>query len=395
MDEVILKESHKERIRNIWADEENRPSIIQIANEIFGKQLEVRSEECRAVKSYISEISLNNSGENKKTKKSEEAIPAIDVEIINDLMRSQLNSGMNSDRIDPIMNEEIPYVLSDDEKEFIKNGISFGAESIELSKVLFKDPMITKDDRRHKALVDFSSDVARRSPNSKNKQKYEKYSPPENEEECAKKVNKYIRNCYDVNNLSRLDKRNLYNLIGHLSTIRLVQTIDKFESEDDKILFESQFIRFTYDKPDLTQEEIDQYIVLCSEVVFAQGLLVKYNEIEKERKRIFDETNSIDTDLVDAASRIQTQYNDSSKRQKSWISDLTTSRVKKMERRLDETSSLLSLVQLMKEKESRDQIIEIGNERNRKIDEEMDKIRNSDDIIIRMHGMSKNRAKYG
>lgn len=394
MDEVILNESHKERIRKIWADEENRPSIVQIANEIFGKSLEVRSNECRAVKSYISEISLQKKNNN-KPKENEEVVQAVDIGIIQDLIRSQSISGKNSDTIDPITEEEIPYILSDDEKEFIKNGISFGAEPLELSKVLFKDPIITKEDRRHKALVDYSNDVIKRSPNVKNKYKYEKYTPPENEQECARKVNKYIRNCYDVDNLSRIDKKNLYNLIGHLSTIRLVQTIDKFETDDDKILFESQFIRFTYDKPNLTQEEIDQYIVLCSEVVFAQGLLVKYNEIEKERKRIFEETNSIDTDLVDAAARIQAQYNDSSKRQKAWINELTTSRAKKIERKLDETSSLLSLVQLMKDKETRDQIIEVGNERNKMIDEEMDKIASADDIIIRMHGMSKNRAKYG
>ena len=57
-----------------------------------------------------------------------------------------------------------------------------------------------------------------------------------------------------------------------MHTFRFNHQINNYETQNDRDLFESSFIRYTYDKPDLTQEEVDQYIVLSSEVVISANI---------------------------------------------------------------------------------------------------------------------------
>ena len=57
---------------------------------------------------------------------------------------------------------------------------------------------------------------------------------------------------------------------GH--TFRFNHQINSLAATTDRELFESSFIRYTFDKGDLTQEEVDQYIVLATEVVIAANI---------------------------------------------------------------------------------------------------------------------------
>ena len=45
-----------------------------------------------------------------------------------------------------------------------------------------------------------------------------------------------------------------------MHTFRFLHQIGTYNIETDRELFESSFVRYTWDKPDLTQEEVDQYI---------------------------------------------------------------------------------------------------------------------------------------
>ena len=57
-----------------------------------------------------------------------------------------------------------------------------------------------------------------------------------------------------------------------MHTFRFNHQINNYETQNDRDLFESSFIRYTNDKSDLTQEEVDQYIVLCTEIIISSSI---------------------------------------------------------------------------------------------------------------------------
>ena len=52
-------------------------------------------------------------------------------------------------------------------------------------------------------------------------------------------------------------KKCINALTGYLHSYRFIHQISSLSSETDKTLFESSFVRYTNDKSDLTQEEVD------------------------------------------------------------------------------------------------------------------------------------------
>jgi len=56
-------------------------------------------------------------------------------------------------------------------------------------------------------------------------------------------------------------------LINYLHTYRFIRQMNSFDKAEDRNSCEDAFVRYTYDKPDLTQEEIDQYIELANSTV--------------------------------------------------------------------------------------------------------------------------------
>lgn len=403
--ETQLTDDQKQVIKKYWAENlENRPSIIKLTETAFGKKLSSKSNEARLVKSFVSELSKEEASK----KRSEEEINAENGNASQDF--SALENLISSTTIEVPDNEDSKlskardifnivdqeqqqnYSLTNQEKEYVKNNIAFGAKPIDMAKILFRDPTINYQDVRFVAFNEYYKELKYgKGSDSGN----EMFSPPKDIIECAKRVNKQIPGAYDLSYISKVDEKSLKALLSYLSVMRVVLSINAFDDKDDRALFESSFIRYTYDKPDLTQEEVDQYVVLCSEIIIARRSLKKYQEIEEARESIFEETGEMDNDLIKSASSVQGEYNDSIKRQKQLISDLTTTRSKKIERKLDETSSLLALVELMKEEESRKEIIEIGQERNRRVEEDISRIMNEDELIGRIIGMTRNKALYG
>ena len=66
--------------------------------------------------------------------------------------------------------------------------------------------------------------------------------------------------------------------------------ISNYASQDNRELFESSFVRYTNDKPDLTQEEVDQYIVLSAEVVIASNIQVRVERLQELLDQAAEET---------------------------------------------------------------------------------------------------------
>ena len=109
----------------------------------------------------------------------------------------------------------------------------------------------------------------------------EKYEPPKTLTTSLSKVNSYVHDGLNKNKLSINQKNGLKALIGYLHTFRFQHQISTYRNDTDRQLFESSFVRYTYDKPDLSQEEVDQYIVLSTEVVISNNIQRRVERLQE------------------------------------------------------------------------------------------------------------------
>ena len=79
-------------------------------------------------------------------------------------------------------------------------------------------------------------------------------------------------NGLDKDKLTAKQKKELISLISYLHTFRFLHQIGTYGTEEDRELFESSFIRYSYDKADLTQEEVNAILTILGDMPTKTGI---------------------------------------------------------------------------------------------------------------------------
>jgi hypothetical protein len=290
--------------------------------------------------------------------------------------------------------------LTEDQKEFISNNCG-AMKPMEMAKTVFDDSGISPLDLRYKILLEFLNTI-------NNKVKYSDvteegaiveggYAPPKSEARALVRVNKYVYNGIDKMKITPKIKRNLYTLIGYMHTFRFLHQISTYGIETDRELFESSFVRYTWDKPDLTQEEVDQYIVLSGEVVIASNIQRRVERLQQLLDHCAEETEGrrMAMSLVEAINTAQTEYNQCVNRQTKLLNELKVNRSQRMSKIIQESASILNLVELWKDEESRNKMIKIAELRKKNISTEIDRLSSMEEIKSRILGISEEEVLNG
>ena len=289
--------------------------------------------------------------------------------------------------------------LTDDQKEFISNNCS-AMRPMEMVRLIFDDNKISALDLRYKVVVDYIGTLPNQVKYSDSNEDVPAeggYAPPKSESRAVVRVNKYVYNGIDKEKITPKLKRNMSTLIAYMHTFRFLHQISTYGIETDRELFESSFVRYTWDKSDLSQEEVDQYIVLAAEVVIASNI-----QRRVERLQTLLDQNAEDTEgrrmamsLVEAINTAQTEYNQCVNRQTKLLNELKEKRSQRLSKVLQESASILNLVELWKDEESRHKMIKIAEIRKKNISSEIERLSTMEDIKSRIMGISEEEILNG
>ena len=336
-------------------------SLMHLIQDVAGfKGKDGRSKEGRAVKAYLSEIDFN-------------AIPASEYQKV-----------------------EKPE-LSKEQKEFIGNNRDT-MKYVEMSRILFSNDQLTSLSAETRMVTDYCKSLDGESFEESREQERFEYKPPKHPDRVLSRINKFILDSgIDKDKISPRQKKNIQKLMGYLHTFRFVHHMSNYDGQTNRDLFESSFVRYTHDKPDLTQEEVDQYIVLSGEVVIASNIQGRVGRLQ----RLLDDTASdnegrrISMSLVEAISTAQNEYNSCVNRQHKLLSDLKQKRSDRLSKQVHENASILNLVETWKEEEGRKELIRIAELRKKVIRDEIDNLSTMDDVKARIFGLSDEEALNG
>lgn len=347
-DEDILSDLQKEFINQNY---KNTPDLILLTRGVFDDDcLDGRTKEGRAVREYMIEKGLSF-----KTTKHAKA--------------KKVN-------------------LTSEQEEFILRYSSEGMSAFEIAKILFPEERITPLSKQTIVVGDHIKTHQPENICSSETALGIEYHPPRSASAAIKKINRYTgKNLVETELTAKL-KKCTESLLLFLDSPRFISVINGYTSERDRTLFEAEFIRAIWDKPDLTTDEINLYINVCVDYINLKNIS---GHIEK-LNRMFNDAEEQQDMTVRLAELLKTkseEYNQCEKRMESLIQKLNGDRAKRIASKKEETTSVLSIVNLFQEDKERKIMLKIAEMQKQAVKEEAERIENMPSWKARVLGLEK------
>lgn len=279
--------------------------------------------------------------------------------------------------------------LDKQQKEFLMtDNVEVGMNALEIARLTFKDRNVQPLSIKHRVIVDFLKTYRPEVVDDNEIVTKEKWTPPKSINRAIVKINNFCGTRLEELTLQTKQKRLVEQLILYFKSPRFNHFINQYSTLADRNLFESEFVRAIWDKPDLTNDELNLYVTVCANYVRQKHI---QQRIDKLNALLDDQDNERDitlrlTEIIKATSD---ELNQCEKRIESLTKDLNGSRTARLKAKGEENGSIFALVEAFQDREERDRMILMAELQNKLIEEEADRLESMDDYKARVLGISK------
>lgn len=288
-----------------------------------------------------------------------------------------------------------PRVFLTKEQEITIQAQAVKMSALEISKMIFNNELLTGLSPQTKLVANYIKSL-NLSNTFDDPDDYivKKYHVPTTITEITDRVNKFTREGLKVDELTAKQQKDAQSMISHLHVMRFLHQMSTFQNKIDRDLFESTFIRHVWPKAaDVTNEECDLFIIIASESVIEANIKRRIENLQgmlddsvKESKN--DDKKRISMSLVEAIGKLTSEYDACIKRQKNLLSDVTIKRSERVKNKVSENQSLVTLMEFWKNYQNRQHMIKLAEIRKKQLKQEVERIRNMDDLEIQVFGIS-------
>jgi len=286
--------------------------------------------------------------------------------------------------------EKVPEVkLTKEHKEFILAQADGMMKAFDIAKLLFPEKDMTPLSKETLVVAEFLKNNLPEELNPKDSALGQKYNPINSFDAIIETVNKVTHQNLDKNKMQMNVKKGLEALVSFLKSPRLIQTIGNYTDKEDRDLFEAEFIRATWDKADLTSDELNLYINVCIDYINLKNIQKAVDKLN----HMFDSCEDQQDMTVRLAELLKTkseEYNQCEKRMESLITRLNGDRAKRVQHKQHANASILNLVQMFQEEEERKVMVKIAEMQREIIAEEAGNLESMPDWKARVLGLRKN-----
>ena len=278
--------------------------------------------------------------------------------------------------------------FTQEQKEFIVQYAREGMSAYEISKILFPDINVTNLTKEVTEVAKFIEDIDQRLLHPDESAMNTQYFAPKSISRVIKKVNEYCQQELLEKELTRTDLDNLESTIKFLSAPRFIQVVNTYSAIDDRNLFEAEYIRSVWDKPDLTSDELNLYINVCMDYIHLKNISKAIDKLN----RMFEECEDQRDMTVRLAELLKTkseEYNQCEKRQETLIARLNGDRKERVKNKHKDNASILSLVRIFQNEADRERMVDMAEKQKMLIDQEATNLENMESWKARVLGISK------
>jgi hypothetical protein len=287
----------------------------------------------------------------------------------------------------------IPTIeFTKEQLEFIHNNADV-IGPYEMAKTLFPKKSVKPLSRETQTIKLYLDAIGATEDESDDKKA--KYRPPKSSNVITRKINHADPNAkFDASDLSPLQKQCVDSLKSYLQSIRFLAFMNSIDDFDLRDMFEEEYIKATFDKPDLNSEELNMYVTLCYEYVNIQRL-----EREKSMlsKKINDTIEDSDDDKkgklfytwVDMYKEREEALHKAKTRAERLQTNLSSTRANRLKQQAQVNESLAKFVEEWKSEEGRKRALIIAEAKNLELEKEVDRIASMEEYIANIRGISK------
>jgi len=279
--------------------------------------------------------------------------------------------------------------LTAEQKKFMMgNNIEAGMNALEVARLVFKDLEIGPLTMKHRVVEDFLKRYRPDVVDAKTALATDTWTPPKALSRAIKKVNDFTGSNFDEVTCPTKVKRNCEKLLIYLQSPRFNQFINNYNKVGDRELFEAEFVRAIWDKPDLTIDELNNYVTVCANYIRQQHIQARLDKLNALLDDSDDERD-ITLRLTEIIKATSEELNQCEKRIETMTKDLNGSRSNRLKEQGQQTSNILALVQAFQDAEERGRMVMMAEMQNRLVEEEADRLESMDDFKARILGISK------
>lgn len=349
---ITLTEDQKTHILSLVEEGEN--NLIEITKKVFvDENIDGRSKSGRAVKAFLD---------------------AQNIEYVTTKTQAKLVA-----------------VLTEEQKEFLMGDlISAEMNPLEIARTVFNDGEIASLSSHHRVVLEFLTKYRRDIIENHGKSVESKWFAPKTVFTTLRFVNKWCNEPVGdkFEELTSKNRRNIEMLMKYLQTYKLELTLNCFNTQSDRDLFESEFVRSTWDKPDLTTDELNLYMMVCSNHVRVKHIQKRLDGLNQQLLNVNNDDDAPTMRLTEIIKATNEELNACEKRIEGLITRLNGDRSKRIEKQVQK-NSFLDLVEEFQRKESRDKLVRVAQLQNKAVAEEVDRLESISDIKARIFGISK------
>lgn len=279
--------------------------------------------------------------------------------------------------------------LTEENKEFIVKYAST-MKPHEIARVIFRDEQLHHFSKEAIAIQQYIKSV---SPTLiKKDEEYTdcEYVSPKTFKAAYKRICELTGFNVEEEKLNVRMRKNVEKCLEFLQSPRFVQTVNNLKNVSERTIFESEYIRSVWDKPDLTTDEINLYISLMNEYVIQDRLHRIMGKLNLLLENVTaDPDGKISIALSDAIKGKSEELHQSLNRQAKFVEDLSGKRSKRNEQRIARAKSLVSLVEAFRDEQERKHALRFANLRKQKVQDEITRLETEEEWNARIFGITK------
>ena len=343
-----LNEQQKDFLRE---NASKPPDLIHLTRECFkNDSLDGRSKEGRAVRKFL----VENSIEFRTTSRQ------------------------------PVENIEI----TTEQREFIIQQAEEGLSSLEIARIIFPSRRVRPLSNEQRTVLATIREVNPDILPSQDSGALHSYISPKSPSRIIKKINDATGLGLDEPKLNRQKQICVEKLRTNLSNSRFLKIINNYLNEEDRVLFEHEFIRLTWDKPDLTADEINLYLNVCKEVINLEVISAHLNKLNNMFDEA-DEQQEMSIRLAEIIKAKSSEYHQCETRIENLTKKLQGDRGERMKKMQKENASFLSIVQLFQEEEERKTMARIAEMQKEAVKKEAERLEGMAEWKARVLGIGQ------
>jgi hypothetical protein len=281
-----------------------------------------------------------------------------------------------------------PIEFTPEQKEFILGQAETGLSSLRIAQIVFPDRQVNPLSLEQRAVLIAIREVNPDILPSQDSGALNSYLSPKSPSRIIKKINDATGLGLEESKINRQKQICVARLGINLSNSRFIKIINNYLNEGDRVLFEHEFIRLTWDKPDLSADELNLYLNVCKEVINLEVVSAHLNKLN-DMFDVADEQAEMSIRLAEIIKAKSTEYHQCETRIENLTKKLQGDRGERMKKSHKENASFLSIVQLFQEEEERETIIRIAEMQKQVVAKEAERLEGMVEWKARVLGISQ------